>query len=128
MNLKILLPYKIFLEAKNIKKIIAEAENGSFGLLPRHLDFVTSLAPGILSYTDKEDRETFVAVNGGTLVKIGPDVLVSTREAIAGPGLGQLRETVNTRFRTITESEKKARSALARLEADFVRRFSELRK
>jgi F-type H+-transporting ATPase subunit epsilon len=33
--------------------VIAEAQNGSFCLLPHHIDFVAALAPGLLAYTTK---------------------------------------------------------------------------
>ena len=126
MKLKILLPYKVFLDEEGVKKIAAEGEEGSFGLWPKHLDYVGLLVQGILSYKDANGREIFVAVNGGTLVKTGEEVLVSTRDALKGPDLGELRTAIESEFKALDESERKARSALARLEADFVKRYMEL--
>ena len=37
--------------------------------------------------------------------------------------MGQLREVVTTQFKTLSDREKQARSALAHLEANFIRRF-----
>lgn len=48
MNLKILLPANLLLDAP-VHKVVAVASNGSFCLLPKHADFVTSLVPGILA-------------------------------------------------------------------------------
>jgi F-type H+-transporting ATPase subunit epsilon len=48
MRLKILLPTEIILD-KEVIKVVAEAENGYFCLLPRHVDFVSTLVPGILA-------------------------------------------------------------------------------
>ena len=62
------------------------------------------------------------------MVKNGADVLVSVRDAVIGPDLGLLRLMVRERFEALDEREKRARSALVRLEADFVRRFIELRE
>jgi F-type H+-transporting ATPase subunit epsilon len=107
--------------------VIAEARNGSFCLLPRHVDFVAALVPGLLSFETAGGREVFLAVDEGILVKCGPDVFVSTRNAVRGPDLGQLKETVVTRFKVIGSREKKARVAMARIEAGFVRRFLELK-
>ena len=53
MNLKVLLPTRVLIE-EEVAKVTAEAENGSFTLLPRHIDFVTFLPPGLLSYVDEE--------------------------------------------------------------------------
>ena len=109
-----------------VLKVIAEAENGSFCLLPRHIDMVAALAPGILSYTTHDGREEFLGTDEGILVKNGPEVLVSVRDAVRGPDLGLLKQTISARFHSLDERERRARSALARLEADFVRRFIEL--
>ncbi|MBN2265826.1 MAG: F0F1 ATP synthase subunit epsilon, partial [Candidatus Aminicenantes bacterium] len=64
----------------------------------------------------------------GVLVKCGPEVLVSTRNAVGGESLGRLRRTVDGTFRQIDERERKARSILARFEADFIRRFIEIER
>ena len=55
MRLRVLLPTEVLLE-EEVTKVVAEAENGSFGLLPRHIDFVAALAPGILSFESTEGR------------------------------------------------------------------------
>jgi F-type H+-transporting ATPase subunit epsilon len=125
MKLKVLLPTQVFLE-EVVTKVVAEAENGSFGLLPRHIDFATSLIPGILSFETEAGTQEFVAVDGGILVKCGPDVSVSTRNAVRSPDLTRLRHTVSKQFRALDERERKARSALARLEASFVQHFIEI--
>lgn len=127
MRLKVLLPTHVLID-QAVTKVIAEAENGFFCLLPRHVDFVTALAPGMLSFISAEDEEEFLAVDEGILVKCGPEVLVSTRNAVAGPDLGALRQTIAEQFRLLDEREKMTRSALAKLEADFVRRFINLEK
>jgi F-type H+-transporting ATPase subunit epsilon len=126
VKLKVLLPTQVFLEEETAK-IIAEAENGSFCLLPRHIDFVAALVPGIISYLKPAgEEEEVLAVDEGILVKCGPEVLVSTRNAVRGPDLGQLRDTVEKRFLALDEREKQARAALAHLEATFIRRFLKL--
>ncbi len=125
MRLKVLLPSHVLVD-EPVRKVIAEAENGHFCLLPRHVDFVAALAPGILSWLSCEDEERFAAVDEGILVKCGTDVLVSTRNGVLGDQLGRLRQTVDDVFRRLDEQERKSRTALARMEADFARRFWEL--
>ncbi len=58
IDLKILLPDKTFLK-REVKKVTAEAENGWFCLLPKHVDFTTSLTPGILMLTTPEGKDIF---------------------------------------------------------------------
>jgi F-type H+-transporting ATPase subunit epsilon len=125
MRLKVLLPSEVLLDAA-VTKVIAEAENGAFCLLPRHIDFVAALVPGLLSFETETGQEEFLAVDEGILVKCGAQVLVSTRQAVRGPDLGSLRQAIDEQFRAVDEQEKKARAAAARLEADLVRRFLEL--
>jgi F-type H+-transporting ATPase subunit epsilon len=126
MRLTVLLPTEILVD-EEVAKVVAEAQNGSFCLLPRHIDFVAALVPGLLSFVNTSDgAEEFLAVDEGLLVKCGPQVLVSTRQAVRGGELGLLRETVEKTFKVLTDQEKRARTALANLEANFIRRFIKL--
>ncbi len=125
IHLKILLPDQILVDAR-VSKVSAEAPNGAFTLLPRHIDFVSALSPGIFSYADTDGEEVYLAVDEGTLVKKGPEVLVSTRRAVKGPDLEELHETVDREFKVLDDREKRVRSAAARIEAGFVRRFLEI--
>jgi len=119
MRLKVLLPTMVLIE-EEVTKVLAEAENGSFCILPRHIDFVSALVPGIFSFTSGEGEE-FLAVDEGILVKCGSTVTVSTRKAMRGRDLGMLKRTVREEFRALDEREKKTRTILAKLEADFAR-------
>lgn len=127
MTLRVLLPEKVVLE-REVRKVIADGENGSFGLLPRHVDYVEPLVPGILSFVPSEDEEeeVFMAVDEGVLVKCGPEVLVSVRNAVVGPELGSLEATVRNRFQRVDEREQAMRTALAKLESEVVHRFIEM--
>jgi len=128
MNLKILLPFQIFVEKSGVSRIVAATREGSFGLLPHRLDCVASLAPGILIYEDGTGGEVYVAVDEGVLVKTGLDVLVSVRHAISGPDLSHLRETVEREFLNLNEQEQSVRSVMARMESDFIRRVAEFHR
>jgi F-type H+-transporting ATPase subunit epsilon len=125
MRLRVLLPEEILLDVET-SKITAEAENGSFGMLPRHIDYVTALVPGILTFVDAGGKEEFLAVDAGILLKRGPLVQVSTRNAVLGHELRDLKRMTRERFRDISELEQKSRDALNKLEADLIRRFMEL--
>ena len=125
MNLKVLLPTEVLVQ-EDVAKVTAEAHNGSFCLLPKHVDFAAALVPGILSFETAGAREVFLAVDEGILIKCGEEVLVSTRNAVRGPDLGQLKRTVEERFKVLDDREKTARSAMVKIEAGFVRRFLEI--
>ena len=124
MNLKILLPYQIFAEKRDVLRIVAETRKGAFGMLLHRRDCVAALAPGILTYASDADGEVFVAVDEGILVKTGTDVLVSVRRAIHGTALAQLRASVEQEFSTLDEQEKSVRTVMAKLESGFLHRFA----
>lgn len=125
MKLKILLPTAVLLE-EEVGKVTAEAENGFFTLLPRHIDFVAALVPGIFAYTTSGGQEHFLALDTGVLVKQGDQVFVSAARAIRGRSLEQLMDVVESELKVLGENERKARSVLSRLEADTLRRFADL--
>ncbi len=125
MDLKILLPFRIFAEKTGVSRIVAETREGSFGLLPHRLDCVAALAPGILIYENEAEGEVCVAVDEGVLIKSGSEVHVSVRNAIGGTDLGQLREAVEREFLSLDEREQSVRAVMAKMESDFIRRLAE---
>jgi len=127
MTLKVWLPTEVLLE-EEVSRIKAESENGWFGLLPRHVDFVTALVPGVMTFEPRGKPEEYLAIDHGILVKCGPDVSVSTRNAIRGTDLLQLQKDVERQFLERAEKEKAARALEAKLEADLVRGLLEAEK
>jgi F-type H+-transporting ATPase subunit epsilon len=121
MNLKILLPSHIFAEKTEVSRIVAETPDGSFGVLPRRLDCVAALCPGILTYENDFDGEVYLAIDEGVLVKTGFEVLISVRNAIAGTNLAQLREAVEREFLNLNEQEQCLRQALAKMESGLIK-------
>ena len=124
MNLKVLLPFQVFIEKTDVSRIVAETREGSIGFLPHRLDCVASLVPGILIYESKPDGEVCVAIDEGVIVKNGLNVLVSVRRAIGGSDLEKLHALVEQEFLTLDEQEKSVRSVMAKLETGFLRRMA----
>lgn len=127
MRLTVRLPTEIFL-TEEVARIKAEAPNGWFGLLPRHIDFVTALVPGVMTFVSRDGEEEYLAIDQGILVKCGPEVSVSTRSAVRGTNLEELKRDVVTEFEAEEEREKKNLEFEAKLEADLVRGLLELEK
>ncbi len=127
MNLKILLPFKVFAEIKNVISIVMETQDGSFGLLPQRLDCVAALIPGIFTY-ETESGTHYLAIDEGLLVKTDKQVLVSVRNAIGGADLGKLHELVEEEFLNQDENEKDLRSVMAKIEVGFMFTLEKFRK
>lgn len=123
MELRIYLPTGIFLEER-VSKVKGESPDGCFCLLPRHIDYVVALIPSIFSYTNMHGREFFLALDNGLLVKQNERVSIAARRAVAGE-LGSLHREVLKMIIAGDEREKITRSAVAKLEAGFLRRFLE---
>jgi F-type H+-transporting ATPase subunit epsilon len=127
MRLQIMLPTGVLIDSK-VTKVIAVAENGAFCLLPRHIDFVTALIPGVLYFYSDDGQEHYAALDNGVLVKCGHDVFVSTLNGVQGTDIEQLQNLIEEHFLELDEQERKARTALARLEAGTLRRFREMQE
>jgi F-type H+-transporting ATPase subunit epsilon len=69
-----------------------------------------------------------MGVDQGVLVKCMDKVTMAVRNAIIGPDLGTLERTVEEQFSVLDDKERTARSAVARLEAGFIRQFLNMEK
>lgn len=127
MKLQVCVPTEILID-EPVAKVIAEAANGSFCLLPRHTDFLTALVPGILMYEQPAGKEIFLANDKGVLVKQGEHIRVSVGNAIQADSLESLRDAVGRKFELLDERSRVCQSAIASLEANFLRRFLEFEK
>lgn len=124
MRLRVVTPDAIVVD-EEVVKVAAEAADGAFTLLPRHVDFVATLVPGLLSYVGDAD-ERLLAIDGGVLVKRRFSVRVATPEAISGDSVEALQRALRSSFEELGERERQSRSALAHLETDAVRRLIEM--
>ncbi len=127
MQVTVRLPTRTLFDGR-ATRLTAVAENGSFGILPNHVDFVTALAPSVLTLHTPEGRERIFGIDTGLLVKKGHAVEIAVRRGVESDDLGSLRKTVRETFIEMDEEERAARSALSRLEAGMVRRFASLRR
>jgi F-type H+-transporting ATPase subunit epsilon len=127
MNVSVQLPDRLLFEGKAVA-LTAVAPNGSFGLLPNHIDFVTALVPSVLLLRGSGGGEQIFGIDEGLLVKKGQDVRIAVLRGVRGDDLDSLKDTVEARFVQMDEEERQARAALSRLEADMVRRFAELQR
>lgn len=109
-------------------RLTAMAPTGAFGILPNHVDFVTALAPSVLTLQLVDGTEAIFGLDEGLLVKKGHQVDVTALRGVQGQDLATLKEVVQTSFIEMEDEERTARAALSRLEADMVRRFAELRR
>jgi F-type H+-transporting ATPase subunit epsilon len=127
MQVSLRLPTRVLYQGM-ARKLFAVAENGAFGILPNHIDFVTSLVPSVLILTLEDGSEQIFGIDEGILVKKGHQVEIAIRRGVRGEDLDSLQDSVRSNFIEVDEDERVARSALSRLEAGMVRRFADLQR
>jgi F-type H+-transporting ATPase subunit epsilon len=125
MHLQVMQPTEILID-QAVAKITAEGQEGSFCLLPQHVDLVAALVPGILALELEDGEEVLLAIDDGILVKQGASVRVSVRNAVRGDHLEALQQAVQQQFRHLDEREQQARHTLAHLETSFIRELIDL--
>lgn len=125
MNLKIMLPHRIFAEQGAVARMVVDTSAGSMGLLPNRLDCAATLVPGILVY-ETGSIMTYVALDEGVLVKAGAEVLISVRRAVTGAGLEELQATVRRSFLVVDQRQRDVQAALAKMEAGLMGGFARL--
>jgi F-type H+-transporting ATPase subunit epsilon len=126
--LKILLPYTSFLMVKDVLRLSVETSAGSYGFLPNRLDCVAELVPGILSYESQQGGGlAYVAMDRGILIKTGPLVTISVRNAFGGTDLGKLHDLVEKEFKHLDEEELTVHQAVLKLESSFIRTLEKFR-
>lgn len=111
----------VVVDDAQVSALRAEDASGSFGILPGHADFLTTLEIGVVSWRTASG-EAYCAVRGGVLtVEDGCRIAIATREAIADGDLEHLESTVVKQLRSHEDAERSARVESTRMELRLVR-------
>ena len=124
MRLRIVTPLSVVIDEDGVLALRAEDATGSFGILPHHADFLTSLAISVVSWESSNGMRHCCAVRRGLLsVGGGHDIAVGTREAVPGDNLVTLDKTVLARFRADIETERAEHVESTRLHLNAIRQI-----
>ncbi len=127
MRLRIVTPLSVVVDETHVAALRAEDASGSFGILPGHADFLTSLSFSVVSWRRADSVRRYCAVRRGVLsVTGGADIAVATREAVASDDLEALDQTVLARFREQADSERVERVSATRLQLLAIRQIMRL--
>jgi F-type H+-transporting ATPase subunit epsilon len=119
VKLKVLVPDRVLVD-REVSRITAWSNDGSFCLLPRHIDYVSALSPGLFSFEVDDEYAEFLAIDEGVLVKQGPEVLVATRKAISETEMEELKHLLKKAIVALDEEELRARNVIAQLADDCI--------
>lgn len=122
MKLVVTTPLSVLIDVSDVRHVRAEDETGTFGILPGHAGFVTTLAVSVVSWRNHADEEHQIAVRGGILmVRDGEIVEIAAREAVGEDTLTELGSAVLERLRREQQSEKESWVSATRLQLAAIR-------
>lgn len=122
MLFKVFSPLGILID-RPVSKIDFEAIDGFFTLLPKHIDFISALKTGILTYTDLKGKKAYIACHQGILIKKGKNVSLTTKLGILDNDLSHLTQRIETDFKQMEESRKESNKTMAQLEISLTKGF-----
>ena len=120
MTLEIFMPSQIH-RVSDVDLIDVESQAGHLTLLPRHIDCAAELVRGLVRVHDSSGKERYLGTDGGTLVKIGDRVTISTPRAVVDRELGSIHDALVERRQQREVHEREKRTALVRLEFELAR-------
>ena len=120
MTVRVFTPSRTY-STQEVTAVDVESVSGRVALLPRHVDCTVALETGLMMLRMQDGDERYIGVDGGTLVKIGQRVMVSSPRAATEEELGQLQASLEAQRRKREEHAREARQALARLEVELAR-------
>ncbi len=124
MRLRIITPLSVVIDEAGVLALRAEDSSGSFGILPRHADFLTSLAISVVSWKSGDGARHYCAVRYGVLsVTAGRGIVIATREAVLGDDLATLDQAVLSRFHADAEAERVEHVGSTRLQLTAIRQI-----
>ncbi len=124
MRLLITEPMRIVADLPDIRSLRGEDASGSFGVLPGHIDLLTTLVDTVLSWKDKAGQEQYCAVRQGILtVTAGENIAIATREAHLGDNLATMEKIVVEGLAAREEAERQSRTAAAKVRMRAIRQI-----
>ena len=105
----------------------AEDKSGSFGILPRHIEFLTILEPSIaIALIDGE--EEYFAFNGGILSFKKEMLTITTKEFVQSSQIGELKGIIERFYKQQREKESIFHLNMKNLQKAFFKKMIELER
>lgn len=105
----------------------AEDKSGSFGILPRHIEFLTTLEPSI-AIAVIEEREHYYAFNGGVLSFKGNALTITAKEFVQSDKVSDLLEMIKRSFKAQEEKERMFSENIENLQKAFIKKLIEMER
>ena len=122
-TLRIVTPPKII--EKQIKAIRLKDGTGFFGIMKGHINFITAIEPSLSYYIDENDREVFLAVDGGIVSIKGGLVTITSREIFESDDAEKLAEIIENTMVKRDSSERSFLNMIKGIERSFMEKTLE---
>ena len=111
-----------------IRSFVGEDASGSFGILPGHERFMTSLLFGLARFADRQEEWPFLAMPGGLLYFTGNELTISTRQYLLDTDYDRISAALGEQLLADEENLREVKESLRRMEEEMLRRMWEMRR
>lgn len=105
---------------EDVASFVGEDESGSFGILPGHARFMTSLVFGLARYRCG-DAWQYLALPGALLYFVGNEMFVSTRRFLRDESYQRISQALLEQLVTEEEKLRQIKESLHRLEQEMLK-------
>lgn len=113
---------------KQVTYLRLKDESGYFGIMKNHADFLTIIEPSLGFYRSINEKEIFIALDGGILAIKSGRVTINTREIFESEDPEKLSRIINETIVKRRESEASFRNILSGIEDAFIKKTMELKR
>lgn len=107
---------------------VGEDASGSFGILPGHGRFMTSLVFGLARFRTTGDAWNYLALPGGVLYMAGDELRIATRRYLLDDDYRRVSERLRAELLAEEQALAAVRSSLRRMEDELFRRLWQLER
>ena len=113
---------------KQITYLRLKDASGYFGIMKNHADFLTVIEPSLGFYRSINDKEFFIALDGGIIVIKSGRVTINTREIFESEDPENLSRIIDETIVKRHEFEASFRNILSGIEDAFIKKTMELKR
>ena len=113
---------------EGVQSFVGEDESGSFGILPGHHRFMTSLTFGLARFRCDESNWQFLALPGGLLYFVDDELTINTRRYLLDTDYERISSALSEHLLAEEEKLRSLKESLHRMEEEMLRRLWEMRR
>ena len=111
---------------EGVASFVGHDATGSFGLMARHVRFMTVLSFGLARLRLADGLWQYIGLPGGLLYFVDDELRISTRRFVVGDDPSAIAGTLAQEMLAEEQALAKTRSKLRRLEAQMLERMAQL--